>query len=112
MFRIALVNGKPAYSKASFKGMSSSLLKVKILFMIISLGNISIYENPKMKLLIIFAEPCIGTEIRDNIVSEVKEAMILHKNEIRPLRTMFIAIFDARNTYFEVCMSPAFLDNL
>jgi hypothetical protein len=65
-----------------------------------------------MKLLIIFAGPCIGTEIRDNIVSEVKEAMILHRNDIRPLRIIFTARFEARNTYFEVCMSPAFFDNL
>jgi hypothetical protein len=48
----------------------------------------------------------------DRIVSEVSAPMILHRKEIKPLSKIFTTRFEARNIYFEVCMSPPFLDNL
>jgi hypothetical protein len=48
----------------------------------------------------------------ERIVMEVRAPRILHRKEISPLSKMFTTIFDAKNTYFEVCISPPFLDSL
>jgi hypothetical protein len=44
------------------------------------------------------------------MVREVRAPRILHKKDKSPLSKMFTTRFDAKNIYFEVCMSPPFLD--
>jgi hypothetical protein len=60
----------------------------------------------------IFAGPSIYIEISERIVSEVRAPKILHIKVIRLPSKMLTMILEARNTYFEVCRSPPFLDNL
>lgn len=69
-------------------------------------------EKPRRKLLMVLAGPSIGTEIRERIVKDVSEPRILHSSEIRLPSKMFTMMLETRNTYFEVCRSFAFLDNL
>jgi hypothetical protein len=60
----------------------------------------------------IFAGPSIYIEISDRIVREVRAPKILHNKVIRLPNNRLTMILEARNTYFEVCRSPPFLDNL
>jgi hypothetical protein len=48
----------------------------------------------------------------ERIVREVRAPRILHRKEISPLSKMFTTMLDAKNTYFEVYISPPFFDNL
>lgn len=112
MFLMPFENGNPPTSKALFSAVSLLLSKVKIWFIMISLGKMSSYEKPRIKLLMIFAGPWIGTAIKERMVSEVREPKILQRKEIKPLNKMLTAKFDAKNTYFVVCISPPFFCNL
>jgi len=71
----------------------------------------SSYENPRRKLLIIFAGPSIYIEITERIVRDVSDPKILHRSVITLPRSILTMMFEARNTYFEVWRSPPFLDN-
>jgi len=59
----------------------------------------------------IFAGPSIYIEISERIVREVRDPKILQRRVITLPNKMFIMMFEARNTYFEVWRSPPFLDN-
>jgi hypothetical protein len=58
-----------------------------------------------MELLMVFAGPSIGIAMRVRIVSEVREPRILQRRVIKLPRRALIMMFEARNTYFEVCNS-------
>ena len=60
----------------------------------------------------IFAGPSIYIEISDRMVREVSDPKILHSKVMTLPSKMFTIILEARKTYFEVCISPPFLDNL
>ena len=60
----------------------------------------------------IFAGPSIYIEISERMVREVRDSKILHSRVIKLPSKMFTTIFEARKTYFEVCKSSRFLDNL
>jgi hypothetical protein len=72
----------------------------------------SSYEKPRRKLLMILADPSIYIEISERIVREVRDPRVLQRRVITLPSKMLTMMLEARNTYFEVCRSPPFLDNL